>query len=76
MLVGVRDDVFEEAFELLIAVHLRAKVGELLPGFNQLSKRFDLLNADGQEIASGLYLFSVRDETTGETQQGKFMVIR
>jgi hypothetical protein len=37
---------------------------------------FDLLNADAQEIASGLYLFSVRDKDTGETQQGKFMVIR
>ena len=37
---------------------------------------FDLLNADGQEIASGLYLFSVRDLDTGDTQQGKFMVIR
>jgi hypothetical protein len=37
---------------------------------------FDLLNADGQEIGSGLYLFSVRDEVTGETQQGKFMVIK
>ena len=37
---------------------------------------FDLLNADGQEIASGMYIFSVEDLNTGETQQGKFMVIR
>lgn len=37
---------------------------------------FDLLNSDGQEIASGLYLFTVRDLDTGDTQQGKFMVIR
>ncbi|MFQ5599772.1 MAG: hypothetical protein ACE5G2_04370 [Candidatus Krumholzibacteriia bacterium] len=37
---------------------------------------FDLLNADGQEISSGLYIFSVRDKVTGETQLGKFMVIR
>jgi len=37
---------------------------------------FDLLNSDTQEIASGLYLFSVRDLDTGETSQGKFMVIR
>ena len=37
---------------------------------------FDVLNADGQEIASGLYLFTVEDASTGETQQGKFMVIR
>jgi hypothetical protein len=37
---------------------------------------FDLLNSDSQEIASGLYLFSVRDLDTGETSQGKFMVIR
>lgn len=37
---------------------------------------FDLLNSDTQEIASGLYMFSVRDLDTGETSQGKFMVIR
>ncbi len=37
---------------------------------------FDLLNSDGQEIASGLYLFTVENLDTGEAQQGKFMVIR
>ncbi len=37
---------------------------------------FDLLNADGQEIASGMYIFTVEDLETRETQQGKFMVIR
>jgi hypothetical protein len=37
---------------------------------------FDLLNSDTQEIGSGMYLFSVRDLDSGETFQGKFMVIR
>ena len=37
---------------------------------------FDLLSEDRQEIATGLYLFSVEDLTNGETQQGKFLVLK
>jgi len=37
---------------------------------------FDLLSENRQEIASGLYLFSVEDLQTGESQQGKFLVIK
>jgi len=37
---------------------------------------FDLLSDNGQEIATGLYLFTVVDKDTGETQQGKFMVLK
>lgn len=37
---------------------------------------FDLLSENGQEIANGLYLFSVENKKTGETQQGKFMVLK
>jgi hypothetical protein len=37
---------------------------------------FDLLSENRQEIATGLYLFSVQDEATGETQQGKFLVLK
>jgi hypothetical protein len=50
-------------------------VGRLLvTGGSMLA--YDLLNQDGQEIASGLYLFAVRDKDTGDTQQGKFLIIR
>ena len=37
---------------------------------------WDILSENGLSIASGLYLFSVRDLDTGETQTGKFVVIR
>jgi hypothetical protein len=37
---------------------------------------FDLLSENRQEIASGLYLFSVEDLNSGETQQGKFLVLK
>lgn len=37
---------------------------------------FDLLSENRQEIATGLYLFSVEDQTNGETQQGKFLVLK
>ena len=37
---------------------------------------WDILSENGLAIAGGLYLFSVRDLDTGETQTGKFVVIR
>lgn len=37
---------------------------------------FDLLSDNRQEISSGLYLFSVEDLDTGDTQQGKFLVLK
>ncbi len=37
---------------------------------------WDILSENGLQIAGGLYLFSVRDLDTGETQTGKFVVIR
>lgn len=37
---------------------------------------WDILSENGLSIASGLYLFSVRDLDTGETQTGKFVIIR
>jgi len=43
-------------------------------GGSQLA--FDLLSDDGQEIATGLYLFSVVDRATGQSQQGKFLVLK
>jgi hypothetical protein len=46
----------------------------LTTGGTQLA--FDLLSENRQEIASGLYLFTVVDKTTGEKQQGKFLVLK
>ncbi|MDX1530653.1 MAG: hypothetical protein R3362_03930 [Rhodothermales bacterium] len=37
---------------------------------------WDLLSQNTQQIATGMYLFSVRDLDTGETQTGKFVLIR
>ena len=37
---------------------------------------WDILSENGLQIAGGLYLFSVRDLDTGDTQTGKFVVIR
>jgi hypothetical protein len=37
---------------------------------------WDLLSADNQIIARGIYLFSVKDLTTGEIFKGKFVVIK
>jgi hypothetical protein len=37
---------------------------------------FDLLSENRQEIATGMYLFTVVDHGGGETQQGKFLVLK
>src|SRR5690606_5037409 len=37
---------------------------------------WDILSENGLALASGLYLFSVHDLDTGETQTGKFVIIR
>jgi hypothetical protein len=37
---------------------------------------WDLITRYDQAIATGLYLFSVRDAETGETSTGKFLVIK
>lgn len=37
---------------------------------------WDILSENGLSIATGLYLFSVRDLDTGDTQTGKFVIIR
>jgi len=45
----------------------------ILPG---TMAAWDLRSHNGQPVATGLYLFSVTDESTGETQQGKFLVLK
>ena len=37
---------------------------------------WDLLTKNNQILASGVYLFSVKDATTGKVKVGKFAVIR
>ncbi len=37
---------------------------------------WDMITEQGQAVASGLYLFSVKDDATGELQRGKFLVVK
>lgn len=37
---------------------------------------WDLISRQGQAVASGLYIFSVRDSESGNVQRGKFLVIK
>jgi hypothetical protein len=37
---------------------------------------WDLVTANDQAIATGLYLFTVKNKATGEIQRGKFLVIK
>jgi len=37
---------------------------------------WNLITDRGQAIASGLYLYSVKDHKTGDVQRGKFLVVK
>jgi len=37
---------------------------------------WDMITDQGQSAASGLYLFAVQDEASGEVQRGKFLVVK
>lgn len=37
---------------------------------------WNLISREGQAIASGLYLFAVKDRDTGEIQRGRFLVLK
>jgi hypothetical protein len=37
---------------------------------------WDLISGKDQRLATGLYLFAVKDKATGDVQQGKFVIIR
>ncbi|MCP4546027.1 MAG: hypothetical protein GY835_06140 [bacterium] len=50
--------------------------GELSPNLSGTMAAWDLRNHNGQPVATGLYLFSVRDKSSGDTQQGKFLVLK
>ena len=45
----------------------------ILPGGEH---SWDILSENGLNISAGLYLFSVRDLDSGDTQQGKFVIIK
>jgi hypothetical protein len=49
---------------------------ETSPQFAGGEHAWDLISRYEQALASGLYLFSVKDQETGETSTGKFLVIK
>lgn len=46
------------------------------PTFSGGEHAWDLISRFDQAIATGLYLFSVKDKTTGDVKTGKFLVIK
>ena len=48
----------------------------IAPKFSGGEHAWDLITKYDQAVASGLYLFSVRDEGTGKTVTGKFLIIK
>jgi hypothetical protein len=44
--------------------------------FSGGEEAWDLISQADQRLATGLYLFAVKDLTTGDVQQGKFVIIR
>jgi hypothetical protein len=49
---------------------------QLTPHFAGGEHAWDLITKFDQAIATGMYLFSVKDDDSGETQTGKFVVIK
>jgi hypothetical protein len=50
--------------------------GKQSPQFSGGEHAWDLISKYDQAIASGLYLFTVRDKDTGAVKRGKFLVIK
>jgi hypothetical protein len=46
------------------------------PDLSGASYAWNLISREGQAVASGIYLFAVRDADTGQVQRGKFLVIK
>ena len=46
------------------------------PTLSGSSYAWNLISREGQAVASGIYLFTVRDAGTGEVQRGKFLVLK
>ena len=49
---------------------------ESQPGEMVGAEDWNLISRNDQAIVSGIYIFSVEDEETGETQTGKFVIIK
>lgn len=46
------------------------------PVLSGASFAWNLISREGQAVASGLYLFAVKDRETGDVQRGRFLVIK
>jgi hypothetical protein len=46
------------------------------PDLSGSSFAWNLISKEGQAIATGIYLFAVKDLDTGKVQRGKFLVLK
>ena len=46
------------------------------PKFSGGEHAWNLVSKDDQAIATGLYIYTVKDHSTGNIQRGKFLVIK
>ena len=46
------------------------------PALSGASFAWNLITAEGQALATGLYVFSVEDLDTGQVSRGKFLVVK
>jgi hypothetical protein len=46
------------------------------PTLSGTSYAWDLISRSGQAVASGLYLYTVQDRTTGKVERGKFLIVK
>ncbi len=46
------------------------------PARSGASYAWNMISSEGQSIASGLYLFAVEDETSGDVERGKFLIVK
>ncbi len=51
-------------------------VGGEAPQLSGTMAAWDLRSESGQPVATGLYLYSVTDRASGESQQGKFLILK
>ncbi len=79
-LAGERVDRFEHHAATYTGGDVEAIGAGARPGerrvFSGGEHAWDLLSDDDQEVATGLYIFTVKDLRTGEVKTGKFLVIK
>jgi hypothetical protein len=51
-------------------------VGIAAPTLSGSVFAWDMISDQGQAVASGLYLYAVEDLAGGETQRGKFLIVK